>query len=139
MNMRAFELEWAAKMMDSMIPPGVEEQIPLSASETGATQVLREMVFYTPALTALGFRATIWFIELLGPMVASRKLMRFSRLDPSSREEVLDAMFKSKIYFIRQLVLLVKMSSCFAWGANPEVRKSLGVMDEPRFVKRNTT
>jgi|GEM_PF-2594806 len=137
MKMRAFELEWAAKMVDAMIPPGVEEKIPKSASETGATEVLREMIFYTPALTALGLRATIWLIELLGPMIAARKFSRFSRLDPSSREKVLDAMYNSKSYFIRQMVLLIKMSSCFAWGADPEVMKALGVEDTPKFVKRS--
>ena len=136
MKMRAFELDWAARMMDTVIPPGVEEKFPQSASQTGAVNILEEMVRYTPFITAFGLRAAIWLIEIFGPAIASGRLRRFSKLDPSSREKVLNNMYQSKIYLIRQLVLLIKMTACFGWGAHPEVRKALGDEGEPKFVKR---
>ena len=137
--MWTFELDWTSKIMDSMIPPGVEEQIPQAATEAGAVEVLREMILYTPAITAVGFRAAIWFIEVLGPMIAMGKFSRFSKLDPPSREKVLETIYKSKVYLMRQLVLLIKMAACFAWGAYPQVREGLGAAGEPKFVKRNVS
>ena len=137
MKMWAFELGWTAKMMDTVIPPGVEEKFPQCASETGAVRVLEEMVQYTPFITAFGLRATIWLIELFGPLVFGGRLRRFSKLDPASREQTLDKMYKSKIYLVRQLVLLIKMTACFGWGAHPDVRKALGDEGEPKFVKRS--
>jgi len=137
MKMWAFELDWTAKMMDTVIPPGIEEKFPQSASETGAVKILDEMVQYTPFITAFGLRAAVWLIEIFGPLLFAGRFRRFSKLDPSSREEVLDKMYKSKIYLIRQLVLLIKMTACFGWGAHPEVRKALGDEGEPKFVKRS--
>jgi len=136
MKMQAFELEWTAKMMDAIIPPGVENDFPKSASDTGAVKVLEELVRYTPFFTALGLRAAIWFIEILGPLLSGR-LRRFSKLDPAGRVQVLAKMYQSKIYFIRQMVLLVKMTACFGWGVDPETRRGIGVTDPPRFVTRS--
>jgi hypothetical protein len=136
MKMRPFELDWTAKMMDAVIPAGVEKDFPKSASETGAVKVLEELVAYTPFITALGLRASVWFIEILGPLFAGR-LRRFSRLDPGGREQVLAALYKSRVYFIRQMVLLIKMTACFGWGADPETRRGIGVTDPPRFVSRS--
>jgi len=109
-------------MMDTMIPPGVEKRFPKAASETGAVKVLEEMVRYTPFVTAIGLRAGIWFIEIMGPLYAGR-LRRFSKLDQAGREQVLNRMYQSKIYFIRQMVLLIKMTACFGWGADPETKR----------------
>ena len=136
MKMRAFELDWTAKMMDAIIPPGVENDFPKAASETGAVKVMEELVRYTPFFTAFSLRAAIWFIEILGPLLAGR-LRRFSRLDPAGRVQVLANMYKSKIYFIRQMVLLIKMTACFGWGADPQIRQGIGVTDPPRFVARS--
>jgi len=137
MKMRTFELEWTAKMMDAIIPPGVEKDFPKSASETGAMKIVEEMVRYTPFVTAIGLRAAIWFIELLGPILGAGRWRRFSKLDPTAREAVLGGMYKSRIYFIRQMVLLIKMTACFGWGADPETRRGIGVTDPPRFVTRS--
>ena len=137
MKMRAFELEWAAKMMDTVIPRGVVDDFAKCASETGAVKMFAEMVRYTPFFTGLSLRAAIWFIEILGPLLAAGKLRRFSRLETAARERVLANMYQSKIYFFRQMVLLVKMTACFGWGADPETRKGIGVTEPPRFVARS--
>lgn len=135
MKMRAFEREWTAKMMDAIIPPGVVSDFPKSASETGAVGVLEELIKYTPFLTALGFRTTIWFIEILGPILSGRP-HRFSKLDPASREQILAKLSKSRIYFFRQMVSLLKMTACFGWGSDPDTKRGIGVTDPPRFVSR---
>ena len=136
MKMKAFELDWTAKMMDTIIPSGVVDDFPKSASETGAVKVLEELVTYTPFFTALSLRAAVWFIEILAPLLSGR-MRRFSKLDLAAREQVLAGMYKSKIYFLRQMVLLIKMTACFGWGADPETRKGIGVTDPPKFVTRS--
>lgn len=136
MRMRPFELDWTAKMMDAVIPAGVENDFPQAASETGAVRVLDELVRYTPFFTALSLRAAVWGIELLGPLWTGRP-HRFSRLDPAGRGQVLGELSKSKIYFLRQMVLLLKMTACFGWAADPQVRRGIGVTDPPRFVVRS--
>jgi len=135
MKMHAFELDWTAKMMDAVIPPGVEQSIAKAASETTAVKIMEEMIKYTPFVTGFSLRAAIWFVEILGPIYTG-KLRRFSKLEPAAREQVLRDIYKSKIYFVRQMVLLVKMTACFGWGADPEIRKGIGVTDPPKFVKR---
>jgi len=136
MKMREFELEWIAKMMDTIIPSGVVKDFPSSASETGAVTVLDELIRYTPFFTAFSLRSAVWFIEIMGPLLCG-KLRCFSRLDPLSREQVMSRLYKSKIYFIRQMVMLIKMTACFAWAVDPEIKKGIGVTDPPRFVKRS--
>src|SRR5512137_739174 len=137
MKMRNFEREWAARIMDTIIPPGVVDKIPQSASETGSVKVVEDMVKYSPFLPGFGFRAVIWLIEILGPLVASLKPSRFSSLDPAGRELVLNKLYKSKIYLIRQLIILFKMTACFGWGMDPAVKAALGASGEPKFVKRS--
>jgi hypothetical protein len=137
MNMKPYELDWTAKMMDTVIPAGVEKDFPKSASQTGAVKILEEMIRYTPFMTGLSLRASVWFIEILGPVFSSGKFSRFSKLEPAAREQVLVNMYKSKIYFVRQMVLLIKMTGCFGWGADRETSRGIGLTDEPKFVKRS--
>jgi hypothetical protein len=133
------ELErgWLKKILEAVIPPGVVHSISPSAADAGAAKILEEMLRHLPAFTGLGLRASIVFVEFLGPVFGLRKAARFSMLPPEQREECLARMSKHDTYFVRQMVLLHKATACMGWGADDRVRQGLGYGLPPKFVKRD--
>ena len=137
MKITGIEKKWLEKILETLIPPGVEEAYPLSALDTDAAKIFEEMVLYLPAGTAAGLRASIFFIELMGPMLGLGRMARFSGLGQDDREACLSGLSKSDVYFVRQMPFLLKSVACMGWGGDERVREALGLNLPPRFVKRD--
>ncbi len=138
MKLFNFERRWLENIMDTVIPTGGDDRYPLGALDTDAVEIFEQMLLHLPAVTGLGLRASIAFVELLGPMASIKKPARFSRLDPPGREACLHGMTKSSVYLVRQMVLLHKMNACFGWGGDARVHEAIGLNQPPSFVKRET-
>ncbi|HUT52052.1 MAG TPA: hypothetical protein VM658_01540 [bacterium] len=138
MKLSGRERNWLRDILEALIPRGGDERYPESALDTGADKIFEEMVLYLPAATAIGLRASLFFIEFMGPLLGLRRRARFSRLAPSDREACLSALSKSDTYFTRQMVLLHKSVACLGWAADERVRTALGLNLPPRFVQRDT-
>ena len=137
MRLTGIERKWLEAIMESLIPPGTVESISLSAADTKSAEILEEMLCYLPAFTGLGLRASIVFIEFMGPLFGLRRAARFSGLSAEQREQCLARMSKHDSYFVRQMVLLHKATACLGWGADGRVRDGLGYGLPPKFVDRN--
>ena len=139
MRLFAFERRWLAGMLETIIPAGCSDRYPQSALDTGAPEIFDEMLLYLPAATALGLRGAVLGIELLGPLAGLRKPARFSRLGPAEREACLTALSRSRVYFLRQLVLLLKSVACFGFGGDRGVHDLIGINLPPKFIRPGGT
>jgi len=73
-----------------------------------------------------GFAAGLWVAAWIAPALIL-KLPPITRLSTEDREAALEALGKSRIYLLRQMLLLLKAVVSFCYGANPKVRQALGV------------
>lgn len=72
-----------------------------------------------------GFKAALWAALWISPLLI-RRLPPLTRLEPEAREQALEAMGRSRLYLLRQMLLLLKAVSCFCYGADSRVREALG-------------
>ncbi|MFO8055722.1 MAG: hypothetical protein R6V10_00305 [bacterium] len=136
MGLFGAEEKWLRSELLALIPS--EGDIPLSANDTGAADIFRDMLEHLPALTGLSLHAAVVFVEFAGPLFGLKKTGRFSRLSEDQKIECLSALSSSRLYLARQMVMLLKMIACLGWGADPRVRRSLGYDRPPLYVKRDT-
>lgn len=137
MKLSGMEKAYLEPIMEAIIPAGGGERYPLSALDTGAVDIFKEMLLYLPLITGLGLRVALAMIEFFGPLLGLGKAARFSGLGPDEREECLIRLSKKNNYLVRQLVLLVKSVACLAWCGDKRVRSALGHDLPPKFVKRD--
>ena len=135
MKLKQKEIDRLKAMLDATIPKGGGEGLELSAVETGGVEIFEEMIFYLPKSTATGLRAALFFIEFIAPAFVSFRPRRFTRLTPEKQEDVLYKMSKSRVYLVRNMLLLIKSVACMGWGANQKVRFGLGYTDEPKIIR----
>ena len=136
MHLIEAERRWLENALDAVIPPDGDKGMKKSATQTGASEVYQDMVRLLPFTTAIGLRAAIYFIELMGPAFGLGRPVRFSSLSQGERTACLEGIYQSKVYLVRQMVVLVKSVACFAWGADDGVREDLGMGEPPKYVKR---
>ncbi len=129
------EERWLRSELVALIPP--EGEMPLSADDAGAVDIFADMIDHLPRLTGLSLHATVVFVEFAGPLFGLKKTGRFSNLSDDQKTECLKRLSISRLYLVRQMAMLLKMIACFAWGADPRVRRSLGYDRPPRFVQRD--
>lgn len=101
------------------------------AALPGAFEADFEAFFARFEATALpsmrwGFLAALWVAAWIAPALIL-KLPPITLLSPEDRERALEALGKSRIYLLRQILLLLKAVVSFCYGANPKVRQALGV------------
>ena len=81
-----------------------------------------------------GFYAASWAATWIAPLLI-RRLPPLTRYDRPTRERALAAMETSRIYFLRQMMGLLKTIVSFGYGADRDVRDSIGYprqTDDPR-------
>ncbi|MBI4424790.1 MAG: hypothetical protein HY554_13745 [Elusimicrobia bacterium] len=73
----------------------------------------------------LAFEAALWSAVWVAPLLIGR-LPPITRLSPDAREQALEALLCHRVYWLRQLGLVLKAVACFCYGADPLVRDALG-------------
>jgi hypothetical protein len=117
----AFEQRRAAIIGRAMIPKGVFGGL-TDDRDIGA-EFARQASLNTwyAALVVRLAMFVVWFAPLF-----SRRLRTFGGLDDAARVEVLEALLKSKLYAVRQLMLLVKLTTCFALLSDESILRHVG-------------
>jgi hypothetical protein len=93
--------------------------------EAGFERFYEDFQKKAPPQMLLGFRAALLVGVWISPLLIFR-LPPFTRLTQEDRLRALEALGKSDIYLLRQIMLLLKAVACFCYGANPAVRKDMG-------------
>ena len=109
-------------VVDALLPPGGE--LP-GAFEAGFEEFEARFRADAPAPMRLGWLAALWVASWVSPLMI-RRLPPLDRLEPAAREDALNALSKSRIYLLRQVMLLLRAVVGFGWGATPEVRRTVG-------------
>ena len=123
--------------LEALLPSGADPNLPLGLFDAGFDAFYAE--FQADAATGLrvGFTAALWAAIWLTPLLIG-KVPPISRLEPEDRERALEALLSSRIYSLRQLGLVLKAVTSFAYGADPRVRDAIGYplqFDDPRAKK----
>ena len=121
-------------VLDTLLPAQAHPTLRDGILEAGFDNFLLD--FQSTASPALrrGFWAALFAATWFSPLLIFR-LPPLTRLDRPTRERALLAMETSRVYLLRQMMLLLKTTVCFCYGADPNVRDAVGYPrqhDDPR-------
>lgn len=112
-------------VVDSLLPSGAHPALARGAFDAGFDEFEKEFrISATPAMR-LGFSAALWVAIWLAPTLCGA-LPPLDRHPRAERERILESLGRSRVYALRQCLLLLKAVVCFSWGADPEIRKATG-------------
>jgi hypothetical protein len=77
-----------------------------------------------------GFYTAVWAANWIAPLLI-RRLPPLNQYDRQTRERALAAMETSRVYFLRQMMGLLKTIVCFGYGADRNVRDAIGYPRQP--------
>ena len=115
-------------VLDTLIPSG-DPNLKRGALEAGFKDFYRE--FEATAIPSMrwGFRAALFIAAWVAPLLIGR-LPPITLHDRETREAALAALGSSRIYLLRQILLLLKAVTAFSYGADPAVRAALGYPEQ---------
>jgi hypothetical protein len=125
MRLTTPERKLATLVFDAILPsrpssPGdPAAKVPLSASEAGVVDFFEEHLTFLPSRTGWALRAAVL---LLGGYAAS-----VGRLHPRRVTGALEALASSRVYMLREAMVLVKSVVAMGYYANPDVRERIGL------------
>lgn len=116
----------ARVVLDTLIPSASHPQLRLGIFDAGFDAWYRDFRASAVFSMQIGFWAALFVAIWIAPLLIKR-LPPISLYDRDTRERALEALGKSDVYVLRQMLLLLKATICFCYGANREVRDALGV------------
>ena len=122
MSLTKLERNWARVVFGTMFPSNVDPRIP-GADALDAGEKFDDVCRTVPGRVALGLRVALWLL-VLAPL-AFFKFRTLGGLDPASRESIVLALLSSRVYFVRQLALLLKAFGALMFVSAPGVREKI--------------
>lgn len=122
MNLTKIERGWARVVLGTMFPSGVHPRVP-GADVIDGGAALDDVVRTVPARVGLGLRVALLLL-VLAP-IALLKFRTLPGLTPEAREAVVLSLLSSRVYFVRQLTLLLKAFGALMFVAAPGVREKI--------------
>jgi hypothetical protein len=104
-----------AHLVDVILPPGANDRLPLGATDAGVVEFFEQHLAYLPLRTRIGLRAGV---AVLGAA---------ARLHPRGACRALDRLADSRLYAVRELVVLLKSVVCLGYFTHPDVRRTVGL------------
>jgi hypothetical protein len=114
-----FEQKWASAVLGAMFPaePGQTDAPDLGA---GFSSIIRS----APFEAGIGLRLAL-FMVILAPLFVLGRPRTFMGLDAPSREKLLDALMKSSMYAVRQLLMALKTMGALVYARDEKTRRRL--------------
>lgn len=122
MSLTKLERNWARVVLGTMFPSSADPRVP-GADSIDAGASLDDVCRTVPPRVALGLRVALWLL-VLAPL-ALFKFRTLPGLDPQAREAVVLTLLSSRVYFVRQLALLLKAFGALMFVAAPGVREKI--------------
>ena len=97
----------------------------MGASDFPLDRFLLDLKQRAPRRFILGLRVAVWLV-VWSPFVVVRRLRRFQGLAPKDRLELLERLATSRVYFVRELVTLLKMVACLGFCGMPVIQSQVG-------------
>lgn len=120
-DLTLLERHWRDALLAAMIPPSEAGRLP----GLGALDLTPFWLTYreaAPPLLRIGFRLAVLALTWLPVMLHGRP---FHRLPPDDQDRFLTRMAVSRSYVLRQLVTVVKLIACFAYGFDPAIQRAI--------------
>lgn len=121
MKLTSVERRWTHAILDAMFPRNAADELPDGILDLDVDGYLDETMKTVPVVSALGMRVGFAAIAV-SPPVTIAKLCTIDRLDTNDRVRVLEKLYKSPVYHVRQLVVLAKTTGAMLYCASPSSR-----------------
>jgi hypothetical protein len=121
MILSSLERRWAHAILDAMFPRDADDALPEGIVDLDVDGYLDDLLTSVPVVSHLGMRAGFVAIAVSPPFTIYR-LRTFTGLATEDRVRVLEKLYKSRIYHVRQLVVLVKTTGAMLYCAAPSAR-----------------
>jgi|SRR5579859_7993134 len=109
---------------ETLLPSGKHPVLP-GLLDAGFEAFYDDFRASAPLSLRLALRAALWSCTWVAPCLAGR-LPPLSRLQEEDRERALEALGRSRVYLLRQMLLVVKLVASLRYGADRRVRDALG-------------
>ena len=123
-------------MVDTLLPEGVQPAPSRGALEAGWEEFHRAFERQAVGRLRLGLRAALFVAIWVAPVLIGR-VPPITLYGRETRERALEALQRSRLYALRQLLGLLKLTVALCYGADPEVRQAIGYPfqhDDPHRV-----
>ena len=124
MTLSGFERRWVSVIGRAILPigtfGGVSDQRDIAAG-------VAEQVAGSPWFAAIVTRLALWLVWFV-PLL-SRRVSRFGALGGEAQLDVLEGLFKSPSYLVRQLMTVLKLNVCMAVFGDRAVLARIGAYD----------
>jgi hypothetical protein len=121
-------------VVDTLLPAGAHPSLAKGALEAGFETFLRDLEAAGPRRMRLGVKAAMFAAIWVSPILIWR-FPPISIYRRESRERALEALSRSRLYPLRQLFGLLKLTVALCYGADRDVRDAIGYPlqhDDPR-------
>ena len=121
-------------ILDSLLPAGAHPILTRGIFDAGFDEFWSEFEHDAAPALRWGFTAALFTATWIAPLLILR-LPPLTVYDRQTRERALLAMESSPIYLLRQVMVLLKTTVCFCYGADRDVRDAIGYPlqhDDPR-------
>jgi len=120
----------ARVILDTLLPSEAHPMLKSGLFDTGFDAFWLDVERTAVPAWRWGFYSALWVVTWIAPLLI-RRLPPLTRHDRLTRERALAAMEASHIYFLRQMLALLKTIICFGYGADRDVRNSIGYPHQP--------
>ena len=122
MKLFGFELAWAAAAFDAVFPE--RTALPHGIARMNPARFLADTIAASPLEQSLGLRLTLWIVAL-APLWILRRPRTISDIGPDDCQRVLERLFASPVYAVRQLVVAFKAMGSLLYAQSPEARAAM--------------
>lgn len=112
-------------VLDTLLPSGAHPGMTLGLFDAGFDEFYADFQRSAALSMRLGFKTALFAALWAAPLLIGR-LPPLTRHDRETRERALEALGRSRVYVLRQMLLLLKAVACLCYGAHPRVRETLG-------------
>jgi len=116
----AFERRWAQAALEGFAPPSSPGLAP-RPGEVDYFVAIEGMMRGSTGLASWGLRFTIWMVAF-APAWLCGSFRTIASLPIDDRASLLDRMLQHRVYLVRELTLLLKLTACFAMFASAALR-----------------
>ena len=111
-------------MVDTLLPEGVQPAPSRGALGAGWEEFHRAFERQAVGRLRLGLRAALFVAIWVAPALIGR-IPPITLYGRATRERALEALGRSRLYPLRQLLGLLKLTVALCYGADPEVRRAI--------------
>ncbi len=115
----------ARVVLDTLLPSGENPTLQPGIFDAGFDAFYADFRINAIFSMRLGFAAALFLAIWVAPLLILR-IPPITLYQRETRERMLEAMYHSRFYAIRQMFLLLKATVSFCYGANPAVRDAIG-------------